>query len=917
MKYWLPRSLRIALLISCNITCTKLVAQNGNTLSIQHKDSLAAEKDVQFLYNNFTITNKENRNVDFTVSIQVPDCWRLLAPGKDVKKKLGPNESQVIPVIVMKQQNSPAKWMPVAVRIREQSGVEQVVTYHIKADPVSAFAVTPLTQLVQLKGDERLVSITTKIRNYGTVDGIYTTEFKDNALDLNHQLKLKLRPGMDTVFTYQIRITENQWNRLQSEKIAVTVEDTSGTSYMNVVNLERIQSELKAHPSPYNTFPFTVETGFIKWGDQFNYYMGVRGEVAMPNDRSLNFFYRTKQYGMGNTLERNVFGVEYNTPEWTLYGGLMNDIKYFYTYGTGGRVTYRPKPGTVIAAGASIHNNIPGFTNDNATISAQYNIKKVQMTQAISANHDTGTRYNSILFSNEALLLKKENVSLTINAGVGKDFTFDRQPYDPQDKVGFSGGYTFTAGGKKLGFVSQMQYNSDAYPGLTKGLRIQSHNLTWKLGKSGIGAFYQFNQSGVTTLRDTIYNTDDLKYNFTKYGLTYGYYIKDGNTALSVGKLRQEGSINNTLPEYNFAELVYQQKFGKAGSIFLNTINGYDPSYGTDKQPVFLTTTSLVGTYKIVGLKGYYVQTPMFDRSVDKKFVNYQRTILAGPFVNFTTLKRIRVNVFYNVSKSLYDNSLNNMLGTNITYHNFHNGLDINLMANIPLGTTNSDAPNGLNQQYVSLNVRKKFNIPIFYQRRYYTLNLLPFYDVNGNGIKDPGERPIRNLEVSINDIAFISDANGLISYKHIEPDNYKLQFRAVNAEKGIIPAGGLSQTITVMKDMTLPLPFKKSSVIAGFLNVRTDSITATNVRLENIKVIATDSAGISFSTLTDTKGAYFINVPAGKYIVSLNPEAFSDKIRPKVMAYPVDLTLKTDATVNFEIVDKSREIRFFKPKQQ
>ncbi|MBV8251299.1 MAG: hypothetical protein JO154_01730 [Chitinophaga sp.] len=914
MKSQLIRLLLIALVIS-NICCVKIFAQSGESLMVQHTDSLAANKDARFLYNNFTITNKLSTEKEFTLTLQVPESWKLIAPVKDLTHKLGPNSKVTIPVIVMKEQRTSAKWLPVIVNIRETSGIFHSYKFYIKADPISAFRVTPITQIVQLRGTEREVSITTRVKNSGTIEGNYNTEYKDNNLGINHNVKMKLAPGMDTVFTYKFRLNEVQWNRLKTEPIAVTVEEASGESFMNIVNLEKVQSLLKENISPYQTFPFSVETGYINWDGQATYYVGFAGDIAW-SDKMLSFYYRTKQYGMGTRLEKNVFGVTYNTPKWNLYGGNMIDSKYFYTFGNGGRVTYKFTPDDFISFAVAIHRqNIPYYVNDNATITAQYHIGKVKLLQAVAANHDTVNKYNSLLFNNEAVIIKNNNITLQLNAGVGKNFSTIYIPTAPPDKIGYAGGYLFSLSKKKFNLFSQMQYNSDDYPGLYRGLQIQSHSFTYKMGKNGIGAFYQQNRSPVNILRDTVFNSAALSYNVTKYGLSYSHSLPGGAFSISGGKLEQTAQFITSLPKYNFGELAYQQKFNKTSVIYFNSLSGYNPSYGTNNKSVFITNTLLSANYKWFGVKGYYIQIPLFDSATTKNFASYQQSILAGPYFNFVLFRWLKTSLYYNWSKTISDSITYHIIGADLLYSNPHNNLDVMVNASIPLENNANPALNGVNTRYFSVIITKKFNVPIVTHRKYFTLNLLPFNDVNGNGIMDPGEHTLQNLEISINDIPFITDATGKVTYKNIEPGTYKIEFRAINTIKGLIPAAGLSQVIPVSKDMTVQLPFKKSSVISGQLKILSDSIAHTRVRLENIKVTATDSAGVSYSTLTDMTGAYFINVPAGKYTVSLNPDAFIDKVRPKAMAHPVDLSHEIEGTANFEIVDKSREIKFFKPK--
>ncbi|NIG55972.1 hypothetical protein [Chitinophaga sp. Cy-1792] len=909
MKYHLTHLARVVMLLGYISICAPLIAQDKLPFAVTLKDSLFAGKSDQFIYNNIRLKDLGGSSSDYSIRITPPEGWRLLAPGRELNKHIDSAGFTVLTIVLMKQQTSPALWLPVTVSITGHNRFKQYI-YYVKADPISDFSVTPLTSLVQLQGTERIITISTKIRNNGTVDGKYVTSYKNNELDVRQAIPFRLKPGMDTVITHTILLTDPQWNRLTSQRIDVTVADTTGTSYMDLVEVRKVQHELKDHPSKYNTFPLIIDGGYTNWGNQSTYYAGVRGDMTFDKSK-LMFYYRTKQYGMGNNLERNVFGVDYNTRRWDLYAGHMGDYKYFYVYGTGGRVSFKPDSGVVLSVSGSLHNNIPGYTNDNATASAQYLAGKVAILSAISANHDTGYNLNSFVFANEAQVIRKSNLKLLLNAGVGQDYVLK----GPGERdLGYSGGYSIQYNGPVISLYSQMQYNSDDYPGINRGLRIQSHTFTVKAGKGNVGAFYQYNRNPVTTLHDTIYNTDLLTYNYEKYGLVYNLGLNNGNFSISGGGLQQTGLGGNTLPEYIFGEIIYQQRFGQDGGIYLSSESGYNPSYGNPSKAIFLTTSILTASYRWAGIKGYYQQQPQFDRTNTKEFLDYQQTILAGPFVNLIVLKRIKANLFYNISKSLYDNSIYNLVGGMLSYNNRNNGVSVTLNATIPLENTPSLAPNGVNTKYINVILSKKFNVPIFTTQKYYTLNLLPFFDVNGNGVKDPGERLIPNLEIVINSIPFISDANGLIAYKHIDPGTYKLDFSQTKTIKGIIPATGLYQTIPVSKDITIALPFKKSSVISGVLSIKTDAINNTKVHPENMKIIATSADGVTFTTLTDMKGNYFLNVPAGKYTVSLNPDAFTDKVKPKVMSYQTDLTKNMESKIDFEIIDKSREIKFFTP---
>ncbi|WP_113617069.1 COG1470 family protein [Chitinophaga flava] len=905
MKLSLP-ILYVLWLLSCNIYSPVVFGQGATGFVVTVKDSLAANKANRFLYNNIKIINKDNRAQSFNLSVTVPDGWRLMAPAKVMSKVLEAGQSEMIPVVLMRLQNAPASWEAVKVQLDAKA-----YKFYIKAEPICEFYVTPITNVVTLKGQEKDFKITLRVRNTGTIPGTYLTNVRNNNLEINSSKAIRLTPGADTICTFSYSLKDKALGKLMTEKLNVNVTDTSGVSYMNYVKLERAQHERKEKESPYPIFPLWFETGVMIWGKQVSYYGGMHGEIPI-GDNKLSFFYRTKQYGLGNTLEKNVFGFGYQSRHWDVYLGHMSDIKYFFTYGSGGKLTYRSKPGTEFTLSATKHSDfLTYYMNDNITGTAKYSIKKVNILQGVSADFDHGLHRTAYLFNNEIQLFNTEKVTLGVNAGVGIDH-YLRKVVGFPDKPGAALGYNFAFRSKRINFSSMVQYYGDYFPGLNKGLMFHSHDVSWKFKTNALGIFYQYNRSGVNTLRDTIYNSDAFKFNFTKYGLKYSNSSTNRSLSLSTGMLEQSVSVATTMPKYIFGEMSFGQRAGKKFNFILNSISGYNSSYGTNKKVVLLTNTNLSASYKFFGVKGNYMQQPIFDNTNEKNFLRYVQTVLAGPYLMFNVFKRVRTNVYYNFSKSLYDKTIYHQIGGNISYSGGKNGLDVNASAMVPL-ETGSLTPNGLSEKYINVSIIKKFNVPLIFKKKYYTLNLLPFFDVNANGIKDAGEQLIPNLQISINSIPFISDERGSISYRNVTPGNYKLDFGGANNVKGVIPASGIIQNIPVNKDVTVFVPFKRSRVITGSIVINSDSLAKSSFPRSNIKVIATDSTGMLYSTLTDDMGSYFLNVPAGKYAVSLNPEAFNEKIKPRILSYTVDVGVQLEAKADFEIVDRSRMVRFFR----
>jgi hypothetical protein len=91
------------------------------------------------------------------------------------------------------------------------------------------------------------------------------------------------------------------------------------------------------------------------------------------------------------------------------------------------------------------------------------------------------------------------------------------------------------------------------------------------------------------------------------------------------------------------------------------------------------------------------------------------------------------------------------------------------------------------------------------------------------------------------------------------------------------------------------------------------DEYSTFKMDLSQILVKAIDSTGREFAALTNENGDYFINVPAGQYTVTLNPEAFTDSIRPVTLYQQIDLRNAVEATINFVLQERRRPMRLLK----
>ena len=77
--------------------------------------------------------------------------------------------------------------------------------------------------------------------------------------------------------------------------------------------------------------------------------------------------------------------------------------------------------------------------------------------------------------------------------------------------------------------------------------------------------------------------------------------------------------------------------------------------------------------------------------------------------------------------------------------------------------------------------------------------------------------------------------------------------------------------------------------------------------------MIAVNSTGETFNSLTNVNGEFFFNLPAGDYTITINQAVFDDNFRPVETTKLADLMNNDQLQLQFEIRQKKRQINLRK----
>ncbi len=878
-------------------------------------DTLIANNNRDFLYNNVNITNLTADSISILLTINMPQGWELTTQ-KIMTVSLPPNQNTIVNLRLLPSKSVSANWENVVLEYRLNQGMETLAdTFRVKVQEFTKFKAVLLTPNIVLGAYQKDISFPVYVKNTGNVPKKYTITYYNALLNLDYKQQLQLNPSEDTTYKIPLKLSDAQWGMLRKELIKVQVGVEDGETMNLMQELSKIGHMLKEHSSAYLNMPLQLETGVTAQGkDDIQYYGALHGRIDIRDREHVAFDVRSKTFTQGQFQNNDIYRIEYESPGWAASAGNIMQLTDFVMDGYGARVSR--KWGNDINR-VNVYSLVKSRVGNSQLFGADASIllkDKVTLYEGLVANLDHAKGLHSYMVKQQASAKLTDEINVRIIMGAGVEQSTKQLPGAPASQAGTSFGYNFNWDSKYFNITSHVLTNSNSYPGLFKGQRSHSHDVRAVYNKVFIGGFYDFNLRKQNIYTDTqlISNVFNLK--TSNYGVKTGVGFKNTNISISAGKQRQQQSDTGTSPiyDYRFLNLAASVMFGERSYANINTYYGTGSLAGREAT-TSVNVMSNQGSLQVyfAGLSARYDIGPYFYHEYLKYLespAEFRRLVLS-PYAELNLFKRslvIRTQMNYNKSQPSGDET-SNVLG-NLLYHNYKHGFDFNLTGIVPLHQAEI-------QPYITASLRVRLNTPFVPVRKYYQLKLVLFKDENVDGKQDEGEGPISGQMIALNDNLFVSDEKGTVIFKNVEKKNYKADFGYTSKIKGWIPQGGTIQSFTVAGNRTIYVPYKKSKILSGKLNVVLDKNSNLDFKPGNIKVTATsnDSVRASFSTLTDENGEFYFNLPAGMYTVALSEVAFDENFKPTEYAQQADLMNNDEKTVYFEIKQKRRSINIRK----
>lgn len=918
--YHLLKGCLIPILLA--VFSTSASAQLSKTIykTVVTNDTLVAMGNRDFMFNTINVTNLTAEKISIIVNVYPPEGWDMVTQ-KLVTLNIEPNGNTSLPIRLVPTKSKTAVWQTVRVEYRLNDGIEKLVdTFRVRVKEFTKFKATLPLSSYSLPGYEKNIKFPVQIKNTGNTAQHFTAKFSNAFLQLDYKKELVLEPMQDTTFFIPLHINERQWNALRREEIKVQI-GVDGGETMNMMQLiTRIGSSLKDNSSAYLDMPLQLEVGSTyQGGDDIQYYGALHGSVDLAAQEKIAFDLRSKTLSKGQAADNSIMRIEYMGQKWNASAGNVNELTDFYMDGYGAKLgrSWMQQRDNI-----GVYGMFKSRAGDSKLAGLNYQYggfhPNIKINGNATANFDNEHKLNSYLYKQGGEWKIGEDGKFIVNGGVGMEQSLaNLVNSDKNTQIGTSVGYNFNIEKKHFAAISNLQLNSNAYPGIFKGQRLQNHDVRAIFGKVFFGGFYETSLRKANFYQDTTYFSDVFNLKTQTYGARVGVGFKGTNLMLSAANQLQINSDTGIHAQYRFQYLNLNASVSPFKHFFL-TVNSY---YGVGTIPGMEAATSVTinsnqGSmqYRWISIAARYDNGPYYYHEYIAYIKNpeeYKRIII-GPALDLSLFKKsLNIRSQLNYAKTIPGNTETSNLLSNIMYTSNKHGFDFSVIGIIPIKQVQATP-------YVSASVRVRLHTPFVLVRKYYNMKLVLFKDANNDGEMNPGEEPIEGQMLAIKGSRFITDDRGVALFKNVDKseEGYKVDFGFASKIRGWVPSGGPVQIMKVTGNKTFFVPYKASKILNGQLRLEIDDKSNLSFKLSNIKVtakIVSQADTITYSTLTQENGEFYFNLPGGMYTIELSPLAFDDNFRPTAFSQQADLINNSEKMLYFDIKQRKRSINIKK----
>ena len=859
-----------------------------------------------FSFNTITIVNTGSTVQEFTVDSELPEGWQQVFDSRKVFQ-LKPNEPLTLPIRIAATPSSGSTIYPILINLRT-AGMNEKLTrsFYAKVNQNSSWKADLRTPDLKLLRDNKETFFQVELSNQGNQAEELNLNFNTN-LDLtvpNRNNRIILRPKQDTIIAIGI-ITELRYlQEFKPQEIGISITNKAGNLKLLSQKVYSWGTIFKENPSQWYNIPLAVEMiSQNVTNSRKSVYMTGSGNIALSNNRSVSFNYRSDNFYSANAGGSRYANINYNSPLWKLSFGDQTEFSNFLLDGPGVRANYTGS-GKYSFNLLGIKSRLGDARQGSLTQTLDIGNGQVINNQSyVNLDQITGTNSYSSIMEYEKYF---KNTHLSFEGGLSTEQ--NKLNASLKTLSGHVAGFKFDHNSQKLMIRSYSSINSKGFSGINRGLALSNNEIRLKYKKTFAGVLYEFNERSVTRIDSNKVNSL-FSGRIDEYGVRLGYNAQGHYVNLKATIVNQlQDSLNNMTFQSQKINLNTALTMFKNLQISLdaNVARTYSTSVSTVEPFI---STNIFGTFQFKGLG-------MFLRYEDGPFYYYD---LRSYVNDGLRIRRAQLTPF--LETSLFNSAINSRVQldystdilTKITSSVVRADLNVNLVKQaLTLRVFGSYdlKPTAVNKQNIlSVSIRKNFGLPVVGLQKFRNLKVVLYKDKNLNENYDSGDEAVSDGNLQIGNQYLITNKKGEVYYKNIPAGKYSIDLSQINNVKGWVARDGFKQNIDVKTNETVYIPFKESKFLSGRLNVVRDQYSKVSFNPGNIRITAINSKGESFYTLTNSNGEFFLNLPAETYVIQINTNVFSDNFRVLQETFNADLIQKSDENIVFEIRESKRQI--------
>jgi outer membrane protein OmpA-like peptidoglycan-associated protein len=960
----------ILLLFNCNNILYSQDFESTNTIKTSFLIPKFEVQAKQNVFNILTVKNTTSSVFNGYVTFDVPEGWDLIGEN-NAQLNLEPGDSINFPVRVLVSAEVLGEVAYVIIaNIIDNEGRQIKAEYCFVSVPrLSGQSVKVTNQMVYFDQKTDLATLSYTLNNKGNVNEIFNISLSGpNDMAVNNSKKgnsytneVSLPPYSDTTIYYSIAIEDKEQVQ-QFYNIDLSTK-TQDSVYKSSIWLNRIDNAYYYQiPEENKCAVIELTVNDLMSYNQPSYSLIAYGAVLFKRNTELRYFFMNSDIGGLNSdnwqLNTKAF-INFENNYLHLKLGTNDGKLYQNFYGIGAETGFKYR-----------RNYLEGFYLKGIADSSLFYGGFLESAIGKSFNGMLGygeldfTQYgqfSKIAFTGFEFLLFKYN-RFSINATANNTDHFLNNPFN---KKGIGILFNYNLSLKKLNINANIDYGSPDYTGISKGRLYANNYLRYNIGnKSSINLLNSIRNDNpakyvndvLQTSRNRKYNRFDLyqQYNLqSNISLLYGARIifessnmyTDTNQLSNIGIIASENyrffaSARIYIPDY---KLSITPRFD-IGNIFVIETNSPYAEYNEFTTSVF--SLNIVGKYF-----GFFTQYRNGPYDINEQYLyNYERLgtkrLFIMPYYDRFFFKRIlnfsfKINYQNNSlsnyernSNSTYEQKYSSSSSTNLAtqFAIFLRGqFSIRLMHNFYTRTYTDETKNSsvrYNSSYLQLGVKKEFscNQP---RVKYYDLKVNFYRDLNGNRKREENEPGINNVLVNIDKIyadsiiinysgseysteELLSDEKGLIEYTNIPDGEYNIRYMLIGNIVGNFSRNELSEPLVMDQDRIVDIPYSEYNKIIGSIVLSRDPLSSLGPQdISNIRVVAEDTKGNTYSALSDKDGNFVLYTPvADHYIVRIN-NVMSETFDLQQKEYIVKFNGYKQFKVTFVFSEKKRKINF------